>query len=145
MSKQTRASYVINITTGVVTGRTSATDRNPMIFRLIDDETARAIIDKKVTAWQIVGAIDKNDRSAKDFNFRYYNKRMAAAEKALNVSQRDMVPLQGDPSVAVEEEKPDEGVLTLSALGLSSGKTEKAKKAEKPEKKSEEADVPSGY
>lgn len=145
MSKQTRASYVINITTGVVTGRTSATDRNPMIFRLIDDETARAIIDKKVTAWQIVGAIDKNDRSAKDFNFRDYNKRMAAAEKALNVSQRDMVPLQGDPSVAVEEEKPDEGVLTLSALGLSFGKTEKVKKAEKPEKKAEEADVPSGY
>ena len=125
MSNQKRANYVINISTGSVTPRTSATDGNPMIFRLIDDETALAIFDKKVTAWAICEAIDKNDRSAKEFNYREYSKRMQAAEKLLNVSQREMIPIQGDPNTVVEEEKEDANVLTLSGLGLGGGEDPK--------------------
>lgn len=139
MSNQKRANYVVNITTGSVTPRTSATDGNPMVFRLIDDETAMAIFDKKVTAWQICEAIDKSDRSAKEFNYREYSKRMQAAEKLLNVSQREMVPIQGDPNTVVEEEKDDDNVLTLKGLGLGGD----ASDALKPAKKKSSAEKPS--
>lgn len=141
MSNQKRANYVINISTGSVTPRTSATDGNPMIFRLIDDETALAIFDRKVTAWQICEAIDKNDRSAKEFNYREYSKRMQAAEKLLNVSQREMVPIQGDPNTVVEPEKEDTDVLTLSGLGLAGGE---APKSEAPKPDETETQKPSG-
>ena len=138
MNNQKHANYVVNITTGSVTPRTAATDGNPMVFRLIDDETAMAIFDKKVTAWQICEAIDKNDRSAKEFNYREYNKRMQAAEKLLNVSQREMIPIQGDPNAVVEEEKEDDNVLTLKELGLGGD----APEAPKPSRKKPVAEKP---
>ena len=114
--------YVININTAVVCFRTSATDENPIIFRKIDDDTANSILHNKVKASDVIEALMKHEASKDGFSWREYDRKRQAAEKLLNVSQREMVPVNDDAVNA--EDGGDEGsedVVSLKDLGLVGG------------------------
>lgn len=134
--------FVLNINSCVVCPRTSATDENPIIFRRIDDETARMIDSGKVKASVVIEALEKKERSASDFNWKEYDKKRQAAEKALNVSQRDMIPVS-DPNAEDGRGKDDDAdVVSLKDLDLVDKKkpnpnTPKESKEKKPKANAE--------
>mgnify|MGYP004631840389 CR=1 FL=1 len=136
-----RIAYVLNINSGAVCVQTSATAQNPIIFRRIDEETAQMIVRGQVKAEAVVEAIDRRERSAPDFSWREYDARRRAAEKALNVSRREMVPVSDDPNEAGETPAAEaQEVVSAKDLGLVAGKAAKPPKerAARAEAKGEE-------
>ena len=132
------ANYVINIESGVVMHRNPATNANSFIFRLIDDETARAVADKEITAAAVIEAITKADHSKEGFSWKEYDDRRRAAIKQLNMSERNMIPVNGDEANknAGEDEKVEE-VTTLADIKPQKAAKVKAEKVEKVEKVAE--------
>lgn len=140
---QRKNRYVINIDNGTVNVRTSAHAENPLLFRPIDEETARAINDGGVRAEDVIEAIEKIERGRPDFSWKEYDRQRHAAERLLNVSRREMVPEDTDPDMVQDNDKADEDTISLADLGLAGkpkdgdGKPKKAKaeksRAEKPD------------
>lgn len=120
---------VLNINTGTVIPRTPATDENPIIFRRIDIETGRAINTGKVKASEIIEALEKRERNSPDFNWREYDKKRRSAEKLLNVSRRDMVPVADENGETTKDDNGAE-VISMNDLLPNAGGKKKASKAQ---------------
>lgn len=112
-----RARFVINMNTGAHGPRTDETDKYPLTFKFIDDETCKALATKKITGMQVVEAIKKKMLSRPDFSWEEYDRRRQAEKTRMNVSQHDMVPV-GDDTEKEEEQSTPEDVVTLSSLGI---------------------------
>lgn len=142
---QRKNRYVINIDNGTVNVRTSAHAENPLLFRPIDEETARAINDGGVKADDVIEAIERIERGKSDFSWKEYDRKRHAAEKLLNVSRREMVPEDTDPDMVQDNDKADEATISLADLGLAGkpkdgGEKPKRTRAEKPRAEKQEPD-----
>ena len=142
---QRKNRYVINIDNGTVNVRTSAHAENPLLFRPIDEETARAINDGGVKAEDVIEAIERIERGKSDFRWKEYDRQRHAAEKLLNVSRREMVPENTDPDMVQDNDKADEATISLADLGLAGkpkdgGEKPKRTRAEKPRAEKQEPD-----
>ena len=123
--------FVLNISNGVVCGRNSVTDSNPIIYRKIDDETATAIVRKQVSVTEVIDAIDMQDRSVEGFNWRKYDAERREAEKKLNVSRREMIPVSDEQQTNETAAAEEADVVTLEGLGVrKGGKAAKSKAAD---------------
>ena len=144
MAKKIICKYVLNINNCTVTPRTQFTDANPIIFRKIDDETATAIVRGKVRAIDVIEAIEKKERAAADFNWREYDAKRRAAEKQLNVSSREMIPVNDDQAGAGEGggDAGSGDVITMKDLGM--GGAPSGKGGGKPTNKPNRTNKPSG-
>ena len=111
--KTKKARYVINMNTGAWGFRTEMTDRLPLTFRLIDDETCKALVDGRITSKQVIEAVKKEIMCKPDFSWEEFDRQRQAEKLKLNISQHDMVPI-GEESQ--KEEIPDapENVVKLS-------------------------------
>lgn len=109
--------FVLNINSGTVSSRTSETDKNPIIFRMIDDATASAIVKKEVSVDVVIEAINRKEYGKPGFSWKEYEAKRRAAEDLLNVSQREMIPVTDDPKLKSEERQinPDD-VVTLADI-----------------------------
>lgn len=143
MAKKIICRFVLNINNATVTSRTSFTDANPIIFRKIDDETATAIVRGNVRAIDVIEAIEKKERAAADFNWRDYDARRRTAEKQLNVSSREMIPVSDDQAGAGEGGGDDGSgdVITMKDLGMGGAPSGKGGK---PTNKPNRTNKPSG-
>lgn len=143
MAKKIICKYVLNINNCTVTPRTQFTDANPIIFRKIDDETATAIVRGKVRAIDVIEAIEKKERAAADFNWREYDAKRRAAEKQLNVSSREMIPVNDDQAGAGEGggDTGSGDVITMKDLGMGGAPSGKGGK---PTNKPNRTNKPSG-
>lgn len=112
-NKTKKARYVINMNTGAWGFRTEMTDRLPLTFRLIDDETCKALVDGRITSKQVIEAVKKEIMSKPDFSWEEFDRQRQADKLKLNISQHDMVPIGEE---AQKEEIPDapENVVKLS-------------------------------
>lgn len=112
-SKTKKARYVINMNTGAWGFRTEMTDRLPLTFRLIDDETCKALVDGRITSKQVIEAVKKEIMGKPDFSWEEFDRQRQAEKLKLNISQHDMVPIGEE---AQKEEIPDapENVVKLS-------------------------------
>ena len=140
-----RARFVFNIETGLVGFRTNATDQLPVIFKLLDDETAAAIERGEVKVSDVQEAIMKAEMSRSGFSWKEYDKKRTKAKELLNMSQRDMVPVNEEqPS---EEQAAEQNEEVLSLKDISSGEAEDAPKGKpnsKGGKSGAKADKPNG-
>ena len=112
-----KAKYVINSNDGTVSWRTSETDKYPLTYPLIDDETAKAVDSGRISGMVVVEAIKKGIMSEPGFNWEEYDKRRQAEKRGLNVSQHDMIPIGDEQEKEAESDKPEK-VVTLASLGL---------------------------
>lgn len=142
MSKK-RARYAINVDSGVVVFRSESTDALPTIWKLIDDETAEAIVEKKVSATAVIEAIQKSIVRGEDFNWKEYDMRRKKDRDLFNVSEHNMIPDgDSDPNEEEKTEQEDGEVVSLKELGFGgkggeaskSGKTSKTSKPNSEQK-----------
>ena len=139
---QRKNRYVINIDNGTVNVRTSAHAENPLLFRPIDEETARAVNDGGVRAEDVIEAIERIERGRPDFSWREYDRQRHAAERLLNVSRREMVPEDTDPDMVQDNDKADEATISLADLGLAGKPKDGAEKPKKPRAEKSRAEKP---
>jgi len=140
-----RARFVFNIETGLVGFRTNSTDQLPVIFKLIDDETAAAIERGEVKVSDVQEAIMKAEMTKSGFSWREYDKERTKAKELLNMSQRDMAPVNEEQSS--EEQVAEQNEEVLSLKDISSGEAEdapKGKSSSKGGKSGAKADKPNG-
>lgn len=131
--------YVLNTQTGVVLFRNAATDDNPFVFRLIDDETAAAINSREIDVRDVVEAVLKSDHEKDGFSYTAYDAQRKAAIKKLNMSERTMVPISEMPDKPEEKQDNPDDVITLEKVKPSRrGRTQKAKSANVNEPKEEQ-------
>lgn len=132
-NKTKKARYVINMNTGAWGFRTEMTDRLPLTFRLIDDETCKALVDGRITSKQVIEAIKKEIMSKPDFSWEEFDRQRQTEKLKLNISQHDMVPIGEE---AQKEEIPDapENVVKLSdVIGAKANGKKTTKTAEAAE------------
>lgn len=135
-----RVRFAINVDSGVVTYRNSATDALPTIWKLIDDETASAVVKRKVDAKAVIEAIQKSVVRNDGFNWKEYDAKRREELKLYNVSQREMIPDGGnaDGETNDEAEREDGKVLGLKDLGLADNPTgRKGGRKDNPAKKTD--------
>ena len=135
-----RALHVININSGAICVRTSAADDHPMILRPIDFETVMAIRSREVPVKDVLEAIAKEEMSMDGFSWREYDAKRRAAEEKFNVSRREMIPVNDEDGKS--EEKPDEKVVSMKALGIAKKGGVKRLKAKDGEAQKAEDDTP---
>ena len=138
-----KARFVFIMGSKTVGHRTSETDKYPLSYPLIDDETASAIDKGKVSGDEVAEAITKGIMSKPGFNWEDFDKRRQAEKKLLNVSQHDMRPV-GDNEVGAEPDKPED-VVSLASLGLVASGTKAAAKKQAAAKTAVADALGSGY
>lgn len=79
--------YCINIETGTVEYCTDATAAIPVLFREIDDDTAKAIFDKTATVAEVIEAVKKDE--LENSSWEDYDRRRQEARKMRNISIRN--------------------------------------------------------
>ena len=121
-NKTKKARYVLNMNTGTWGFRTEMTDRLPLTFRLIDDETCKALVDGRITSQQVIEAIKRDIMSRSGFSWEDFDRQRQAEKLKLNISHHDMVPIGSDEQKDDEPSGPEE-VVSLSDV---IGDTEKA-------------------
>lgn len=121
-----KARFIFNMSNKTVGPRTSETDKYPLTYPLIDDETANAVVKGVVTGDAVAEAIRKGIMSKPGFNWEDFDKRRQAEKKLLNMSQHDMIPMSEKEGANAEPDKPEE-VATLASLGLGNAAKAEAK------------------
>lgn len=122
-----RANFVVNIETETLLYRTDETDKLPVIYRKIDDETAKAIISGEIAVKTVVDAIENAEMKSPTFNWREYDAKRRAAKKMLNVSEKNMVPVSEAPVNTRKEDSPTEVVTLKDIIGEPAGGAESPK------------------
>lgn len=112
-NKTKKARYVLNMSTGTWGYRTEMTDRLPLTFRLIDDETCKALVDGRITSNQVIEAIKRDIMSKPGFSWEEFDRQRQAEKLKLNISQHDMVPI-GDGEQKDDEPSVPEDVVSLA-------------------------------
>lgn len=113
-----RAKFVVNVENETLLYRTDATDELPVIYRKIDDETAKAIIKNEITVKQVVDAIQNSEMRSPNFSWRDYDAKMRAAKKRLNVSEKNMTPVnETTQGVVNREDNPSDVVKFADIIG----------------------------
>lgn len=112
-NKTKKARYVLNMSTGTWGFRTEMTDRLPLTFRLIDDETCKALVDGRITSQQVIEAIKRDIMSRPGFSWEDFDRQRQAEKLKLNISQHDMVPI-GDGEQKDDEPSGPEDVVSLA-------------------------------
>ncbi len=116
-NKTKKARYVINMSTGTWGFRTEMTDRLPLTFRLIDDETCKALVDGRITSQQVIEAIKRDIMSRPDFSWEEFDRQRQAEKLKLNISQHDMVPIGNDEQKDDEPSGPENVISLADVLG----------------------------
>lgn len=116
-NKTKKARFVINMSTGAWGPRTEMTDRLPLTFRLIDDETCKALVDGRITSQQVIEAIKRDIMSRPDFSWEGFDRQRQAEKLKLNISQHDMVPIGDDGQKDDEPSGPEDVVSLADVLG----------------------------
>lgn len=116
-NKTKKARYVINMNTGTWGFRTEMTDRLPLTFRLIDDETCKALVDGRITSSRVIEAIKKNIMSKPDFSWDEYDRQRQAEKLKLNISQHDMVPIGDEERKEEQPDVPEDVVKLFDVVG----------------------------
>lgn len=117
-----KARFVFIMGNKTVGFRTPETDKYPLSYPLIDDETA-SVIDKGLVSGDAVAeAITKGIMSKPGFNWEDFDKRRQAEKKLLNVSQHDMAVVGDKADNSTKGDEPED-VVSLASLGLAKPKS----------------------
>ena len=126
-----KARFVFIMSSKTVGFRTSETDKYPLSYPLIDDETASAIDKGRVSGDAVAEAITKGIMSKPGFSWEDFDRRRQAEKKLLNVSQHDMRPVGDNEGENAEPDKPED-VVSLASLGLGGSEPKSAAAEAKP-------------
>lgn len=130
-----KARFVINLETGVVGFRTDETDKLPIIFKLIDDNTANAIVSGEVSRDKVISSIKGKFMSEPEFSWQDYDRQRQAAKAIMNISQRDMTIVAEKKEWEKQTEVKDEDVFSIGEIATSeTKKKDTSKKNNKTDK-----------